>query len=119
MCLFEAQRFRAFPLELFASLSARLIEATLYITFWLLVGTLSSNQNIDPVDVISYYLIISGLTPFFYSGFGIGSQTIKLIKSGELNQTLIRPVNPIFFPWALRTGRNLVNLIFGLVQVII
>lgn len=119
MCWFEAQRFRAFPLEIVASMFARVVETSLFITFWLLVGKFSSNRNIDPRDVISYYMIITGLTPFFYLGFGIASQTIRLIKSGELNQVLIKPVNPIFYPWAIRTGRNLINLIFGLIQVVI
>lgn len=119
MCWFEAQRFKAFPLEIVASIFARVAETSLFITFWLLVGKYSSSGNIDPRDVISYYMIITGLTPFFYLGFGIASQTIKLIKTGELNQILVKPVNPIFYPWAIRTGRNLISLIFGLIQVVI
>lgn len=119
MCWFEAQRFRTFPLEIFASIFARVIDTMLFIIFWLIVGEYSSNGNINTREVISYYMIITGFIPFFYLGMGIASQIIRLIKYGELNQVLIRPVNPIFYPWAIRTGRNLISLIFGLIQVAI
>jgi len=119
MSLFEAQRFRAFPFEVVASVFSRILESALFITFWLLVGTFSTSADIVPSDVIGYYMIISGLVPFFFSGFGIGSETIKLIKGGELNQILIRPINPILYPWAMRTGKNSINLIFGLLQIIL
>lgn len=117
MCVFEAQRFRAYPLEMVASLLSRLAEAALYATFWIIISQFGGG-NISLHDIVGYYLIISGITPFFYSGFGIATQAIEMIKSGELTQTLIRPVNPILYPWAVRTGRNLVNLLFGLVQVV-
>lgn len=119
MCWFEAQRFRAFPLEIVASIVARVIETTLFITFWLLVGQFSGSGDIEPRDVISYYMITSGLIPFFFLQLGIASQTMKLIKRGELNQILIRPIDPIFYPWAMRVGRSAVNLLFGLLQVVI
>ena len=64
-------------------------------------------------------MIITGLSPLFYTGFGIAGMTVDMIKSGELNQTLIRPINPILHPWALRTGRNAVDICFGLAQVTI
>lgn len=91
----------------------------LFITFWLLVSKYSLTGSINTRQIISFYLISSGMTPFFYQGFGIGSMTIKLIKSGELNQILIKPINPILYPWAIRTGRNAVNLTVGLTEVII
>ena len=119
MAWFEAQRFRAYPLEIFAGVFSRLTEVLLYGTFWVVVGQFASSGSINAVDIIGYYLIITGLTPFFYSGFGIASLTADMIRTGELNQTLIRPINPIIHPWALRTGRNLVNLIFGVIQIIV
>lgn len=119
MCWFEAQRFRAYPHEIAAGIASRVFELGLYATFWLIVAQYAPAGTIDAWDILSYYMIISGLTPFFYAGFGIGAQTIDLIKSGQLSQTLIRPVNPIIYPWALRTGRNMINLAFGLVQIIV
>ncbi len=119
MCLFEALRFRVFPLEIVASLASRIIEASLYILFWLLISTFASKGEIDPKDIISYYLIANGITPFFFLGLGIASETHKLIKRGELSHILIRPINPIFYPWAIRMGRNMVNLSFGIVQIVI
>src|SRR5258708_4717082 len=119
MALFEAQRFRVYPLEIVGALGARFAELALYITFWLIVGRYSASGAIKPLDVISYFMIITGLMPLFYLGFGIGSNMIDLIKSGELSQILIKPVNPLLYPWATRTGRNLINTIVGVAQVII
>lgn len=116
---FEAQRFAAFPFETIASLVGRLTEAGLFIVFWLVVGSLSSSGQLDPIDLISYYLIATGISPFFYLGFGIGSEIIKLIKRGELNQLLLRPTSPLVYPWAVRTGRNAINILFAIVQVAI
>jgi ABC-type uncharacterized transport system permease subunit len=117
MCWFEALRFRAYPLELVASLVARLAEATLYIVFWLIVSELSGATDIHPTDIVGYYLVITGLTPFLFAGFGVGAMAIDHIKSGQMSQTLVRPLNPILYPWANRVGRNSINLLFGLAQV--
>jgi ABC-type uncharacterized transport system permease subunit len=118
MTVFESLRFKAYPLEVVASIFSNLAETTLFITFWLLVGKYAAQGSINPRDVISYYLIVSGMTPFFYLGFGIATQTIRIIKQGELNQILIKPVNPILYPWSLRTGRNFINIIMGLLQLV-
>jgi ABC-2 type transport system permease protein len=117
MCWFEAQRFRAYPLEIAASLFSRIAELSLYATFWLIVGQFGGSSNINGKDVIAYYLIISGLVPFFSSAFGVASMTIDYIKTGKLSQSLIRPINPILFPWAIRNGRNIVAMAFGVVQI--
>ncbi len=119
MCWFEAQRFKAYPLEIVAGVFSRFSEAILYGTFWLVVSQFAAPGSVSATDIIGYYLIITGLTPFFYAGFGIAGMTIELIKSGELSQTLIRPINPILYPWALRTGRNVINILFGVVQIVI
>jgi ABC-type uncharacterized transport system permease subunit len=119
MTWFEAQRFKAYPAEIAASIFGRLAELTLYATFWLVVAQFATQGNINAQNIISYYLIISGLTSFFYSGYGIAGMTIDMVKSGELSQTLIKPINPILYPWAVRTGRNLINIGFGAVQVIV
>lgn len=116
MCLFEAGRFRAYPHEIVAGIFSRLAEVALFGSFWLVVSH-TTGAGIDALDIIGYYLIITGLTPFFYSGFGIGGMTVDMIKSGELNQSLIRPISPILHPWAIRTGRNAINLAFGLAQI--
>jgi len=117
---FEAQRFKAYPLEAIANVLERGLTTLLYIVFWLIVGRYSGNKTgLSAKSVVSYYLIVGGVTPFFYTAFGIASQFIKLIKHGELNQLLIRPVNVLVYPWAIRTGRNAVNLLIGAVQVVV
>lgn len=118
MCLFEAQRFRTYPLELFASVFARLAETALYVTFWLIVSQLSPGANISTKDIVSYYLIMSGIIPFFNMNFGVAAMTIDHIKSGELSQTLLKPISPIVYPWATRTGRSLFNYLVGVVQIV-
>jgi len=116
MCLFEASRFRTYPHEIAAGVFSRLAEVALFSSFWFIVGQ-TNGAGINLTDILGYYLIMSGLMPFFYLGFGVGGMIIDMIKSGELNQTLIRPINPILHPWAIRTGRNAINIAFGILQV--
>lgn len=118
MTMFEARRFTMFPTEAAAAILARIFEMILYITFWLLVGKYAGSGNVSPTQVISYYLIINGITSFFFTGMGIGGMLIKMIKYGELNQVLIRPMSPLLVPWSQRAGRNLLNQIMGGLQVV-
>lgn len=119
MTIFEAKRFTMFPTEVIGTILARVIQLIFLATFWLLVAKYSGDSNISPAQIISYYLIISGITSFFYTQMGIAYQLINMIRRGELNQALIKPVNPILVPWAQRTGRNFVNQILGGGQVIV
>lgn len=119
MTLYEAKRFTMFPTEIAGSIIARLLEVTLYATFWLLVGKYAGSGDLDPKQLISYYLIINGITAFFFTQLGIGSLIIKMIKFGELNQVLIRPISPLLVPWSQRAGRNLLNVFLGGIQVVI
>lgn len=114
---FEAQRFKAYPLEGLANVFNQSLDTTLFITFWLVVGRFSTGGGLNVRDVVGYYLIAVGLTPFFYTGFGIAGMFLKLIKNGELNQLLIKPVNVLVYPWAMRTGRNAVNLLISTLQI--
>jgi ABC-type uncharacterized transport system permease subunit len=116
---YQALRYKAFPLEILASVFANITTVVLFITFWLLVGKYSSSGSIVPRDIISFYLIIAGLTPLLNSTMGIASQTIKHIKDGTLNQVLIKPINPIVYPWTVRIGSNIVSITFGLAMVVV
>lgn len=119
MTWFEAKRFSMYPGEFVASIASRLIEITLYITFWLIVSNYSTNGSISPVQIVSYYLIINGVTSFFFTQLGVGSFIIRMVRYGDLNQALIKPINPILVPWSQRAGRNLLNLAIGVIQVIV
>jgi ABC-2 type transport system permease protein len=119
LIMFEAKRYKAFPTEIAAAIVSRLVELSLFITFWLLVSKYSGATNIAPTDIISFYLIIGGIQTFFYTEFGIGSELIKLVKFGELNQVLIRPIEPFLVPWAQRVGKSLINFVFGALQIIL
>ncbi|MBP7820664.1 ABC-2 family transporter protein [Candidatus Saccharibacteria bacterium] len=117
MVAFEARRFQAFPIEIIASVARRIIEITLYITFWLIVSNYSS-ANINSRDIISYYLIITGITSFFFTQLGAGSQLISIIKTGELNQILIKPMPALLSPFSTRAGRNIINYAWGGLQIV-
>ena len=117
LTFFEAKRFQAYPTEIIASIAKRLIEITLYITFWLIVSS-NSNADINGRDIVSYYLIITGITSFFFTQLGAGSQLVQLIKTGELNQVLIKPMYPLLAPFSIRAGRSLINLIWGGLQIV-
>jgi hypothetical protein len=84
MSWFEAQRFRAYPLEIVASIFSRLAEVALYTAFWFIVSAYGAHGNITMKDIIAYYLIVTGLTPFFYAGFGVASMTLTKRLFGPL-----------------------------------
>lgn len=119
MTLYEARRFKMYPTEAAAVVMARVIEMILLITFWLLVAKYATNSTIVPSQIISYYLIINGITTFFFTQLGIGSLIIRAVKSGYLNQILILPINPLVVPWSQRAGRNGLGLIIGAIQIVI
>lgn len=116
---FEAKRFQAYPLEAFANIIERSIQTGLFILLWLTIGRFSNTQLLSAHEVFGYFLIIGGFPPFFYAKMGIAQTLLKLIKNGELSHILLRPVNVIVYPWAMRTGRNFINMCFGLTQIII
>lgn len=118
LTLFEAYRYRVYPSELLAIVARRITEVTLYITFWLIISRYST-VTISAQGIIGYYLIINGLTSFFFTQMGAGSDLIKQIRTGELNQVLIKPMPALLSPFASRTGKNFINLILGLLQVVI
>lgn len=119
MTMFEARRFKMYPTEAAASVLSRLIEILFYVTFWLIVAEYSESTTIIPSQIISYYLIINGITSFFFTQLGIGSLMNRMIKSGNLNTVLIKPVSPLLVPWSQRAGRNFFNMTLGGIQVII
>lgn len=116
---FEAKRFSAYPLEAIANIIERSIGTVLFILLWLIISQHSGDSSLNTKEIISYFLIIGGLTPFLYAGMGIAGMFSKLIKNGELNQLLLRPVNVLVYPWAIRTGRNALNILVGSIQIII
>lgn len=116
---FEAKRFGAYPLEAIANFIERSFSTGLFILLWITIGQFSGDQSLDTRQIVSYFLIAGGLMSYLYAGMGIAGMFLKLIKNGELSQYLLRPVNVIVYPWALRTGRNLINQITGLIQIVI
>lgn len=117
LTLFEANRYRVYPSELLAVLARRIIELSLYVSFWLIISKYSE-VVISTKSIIGYYLIINGLTSFLFTQMGAGSDLIKQIRTGELNQVLIKPMPALLSPFSNRTGKNLINLIIGFVQVV-
>jgi ABC-2 type transport system permease protein len=118
LTIFEAYRYKVYPSELVSILTRRFIELALYISFWLIISNYST-ANISAQDIIGYYLIINGLTSFLFTQMGAGSDLIKKIKTGELNQILIKPMPALFSPFSSRTGKNFINLIIGFIQIIV
>ncbi len=115
---FEARRFRQYPTEMVGAIASHLIDDGLFVLFWYVVSRYGVNQSISTRDVVSYYLITSGLIPFFYVGLGVGSTLLDFIKSGQLSTMLLRPMAPWLYAWAIRTGRNSINLVVGFVMVL-
>lgn len=118
MTFHEARRFKMYPTEAMAVVLSRIFEMLLLITFWLIIAKYATNSTVDPKQIISYYLIINGITTFFFTQLGIGSLIIRTIKSGYLNHILTLPISPLIVPWSQRAGRNGLGLIIGGIQVV-
>ena len=118
LTLFEAYRYRVYPSELLSILTRRLIELSLYISFWLIISQYSTTK-ISTQDIIGYYLIINGLTSFLFTQMGAGSDLIQKIRTGELSQVLIKPMPALLSPFSSRTGKNFINLTLGFIQIIV
>ncbi len=115
MCLFEAARYKAFPWEVAASLVSRITSTALFVIFWLVVANYSSDTSLDASQLVSYYLITIGIVPLFFTNYGISTDIIRSIKLGSLNQVLIKPINPLLYPWAVRFGKGFIGICFGLI----
>lgn len=119
---FRFLRFFAFPYEILASVSKRVIEILFLILFWSLIVKESGGQ-INFSQIISYFLISMGIGDLVMSRWGpFGGELGNQIKSGSISNFLIKPIGVIPTLYSISFGKNgmrvllaIVNLTIGLI----
>lgn len=119
---FNFLRFFAYPFEIIASVLKRVIEILFLILFWSLIVK-GSNGQINISQIISYFFISMGIRDLVMSHWGpFGGEVGNQIKTGSINNYLIKPVSIIPTLYSISFGRNgmrvllaIVNLVIGLI----
>ncbi|MEK9167509.1 MAG: ABC-2 family transporter protein [Patescibacteria group bacterium] len=116
---FEVLRYFTYPLEMVAIVIRRAVDVGFFVLFWIAVAH-SSNGTIDTREIISYILIarsitgITGGTGLMFSGF-----INHLIRRGDINNYLIKPVSLIPYFYSMFSGERAITAIVSLVTLVI
>lgn len=119
---FNYKVYLAYPWEIVSKLFRSFLEIIALVILWFVISE-SGNLNRSITELLSYFLISSSVANITMSMNGNYGRTIrKLVKYGNLNQVLIKPVNVIPFLYAETLGQiainhftSIVNLIIGLI----
>ncbi|CAN5716191.1 hypothetical protein BH23PAT2_BH23PAT2_04250 [soil metagenome] len=99
----ESMRYLHYPLEFVAALVNRFAAIILLAMFWYIVGA-HGDGNLDSRFLLSYYLVIGGLSQLSFAELGNASSVLKKIKYGQLTADLTRPIDTYFFQYARHIG---------------
>jgi len=116
---FSFLRFFSYPFELLAQVTKRVIEIAFLILFWS-IYIKSSGQNLSLTQIVSYFLIALGVADLTMARWGaLGNLIGNQIKSGQISNLVIKPVNLIFSLYAMSLGRNGLRLMLAVVNIAI
>ncbi len=116
---FSFLRFFAYPYEIIASVLKRVIEILFLIMFWSLIAKESGGQ-INISQIISYFFISMGIRDLVMSHWGsFGGEIASLIKSGQINNYLIKPVSIIPTLYSISLGKNGMRILLAFINLII
>ncbi len=116
---FNFLRFLIYPWEIISSVLKRVIEVLFLILFWTLVAK-SSNGQINTAQIISYFFISMGIRDLVMSHWGpFGGELGSQIKSGYINNYLIKPISIIPTLYARALGKSGVRVILALINLLV
>ena len=116
---FNFLRFFAYPWEIVASVLKRIVELLFLILFWSLVAK-GSNGNINLTQIISYFFISMGIRDLVMSHWGpFGSEVGDEIKSGQINNLLVKPVSVIPTLYSISVGKSGMRMLLAIINLII
>lgn len=102
-------RLKAYPSEILMLLIEKMISLCFLLVFWSLVIK-ESSTSFTLREALSYFLIIDGIsTIFLIRSQKFGSMLRKSIKSGEISNFLIKPINVILSMYATTLGERSVG----------
>lgn len=114
----ESMRYLHYPLEFAAAMINRFAAIMLLAMFWHIVGTFGDG-DLDGRFLLSYYLVIGGLSQLSFADLGNASSLIKKIKFGQLTADLTRPIGAYLFQYARHIGWQVQLFIVSLTLLLI
>lgn len=121
--LFEVVRFNAlkmlaYPWELVAFFIQRFVGLFFLALFWFAVAQ-SSPTLLDFRHLIAYFLISSAVRDLTFSyETKFGNSVLKMVKSGEITNYLIKPVSTIPFLFFGFAGQTWMSLVYSALALI-
>lgn len=116
---FNFFRFLTYPFEIIAGVAKRSASIVFLILFWSIIGKYSSNL-INLKDIISYFLIASSVNAFVMAEYIVfGDWISDIVKQGDLNNFLIKPVSILPFLYSTYFGKIGLRLCFSVITLIL
>lgn len=98
-----ALRYVHYPIELLMAALNRFTTVAMVTLFWFIVAR-NSDVGVEVLDLVGYFLIVSGLSQLMLGGLAGASAVHKRIMDGSLNAYLIRPMHPFFYLYYQQVG---------------
>lgn len=114
---FNFLRFLAYPFEILASVLKRVIEILFLILFWSLIVN-SPGSHINLSQIVSYFFISMGIQDLVMAHWGpFGSDIATLIKTGQISNYLIKPLDIIPTVYSISLGRSGMRIILAIINL--
>lgn len=116
---YSFSKYLAYPFELGADFVKRILQIIFMIVFWNLAIT-ENQTGVSLPNLVSYFMIASFMSDIvMVERLDFGNYISQLIRKGEINTTLIRPVRILQYIYFDILGKRLVNIVFGILILFI
>lgn len=110
---FQFKRYLSYPSELLATIIHRLLDTGYILVLWAIIAA-SADGSIDFVELLFYFFIGGGINEFTSPNkLRYAKYINQIIKSGDINHYLIRPVAVIPYLYLTSLGENGAILAFS------
>ena len=115
---FGAHLYSTYPWEIVALLLRRILEVGLLLVFWQIV---QQGEGLSDTRNFPAYILIASSSQLLTIGhnFRVGSSYGDDIKSGAMNNILIKPMNTLYYYVAHNMGTQVIVQAFSLVNIIV
>lgn len=109
-----------YPLEVLAQALKRFISVFFFILLWIAINQ-TSGIEVDLKLIVAYYLISNAINEIVGARYGDAGSLLgkTMIKKGEINNLIIKPVNILFYVFSISIGRIGPRIIVSFLFVII
>jgi ABC-2 type transport system permease protein len=116
---FNALIWVTYPLSIITTILSKVVTLGFLIMLWQLIAK-GSSKNINLEELSAYFLISDSISTITmaYSTW-LGKSIRKMIKRGEINQYLVKPINLVPFIYSYVLGAKLIQILLALLSFII